>query len=74
MKMVIDFIPISLDASNLQLVRDVKILLLLVCLVPMLETVNVLMKIEFMATTNICQNDLHIIYANLVMAFTNYLF
>lgn len=27
-----------------------------------------------MATTNICQNDLHIIYADLVMAFTNYLF
>ncbi len=81
--MAIDFLPICLDAFNLELVRDVKISLLLVCLVPMLETVNVLMKnfqlhatfvCDFVATTKICQNDLHIIYVDLVMAFTNDLF
>ncbi len=83
MKMAIDFLTISLDASNLELVRDVEISLLLVCLVLMLEMVNVLMKFfqlhaifvyDFVATMKICQNDLHIIYVDFVMAFTNDLF
>jgi hypothetical protein len=83
MKMAIDFLTISLDASNLELVCDVEISLLLVCLVPMLEMVNVLMKnfqlhaifvCDFVATTKICQNDLHIIYVDLVMTFINDVF
>jgi len=42
--MALDSPTITLGASNLELLCDVKILSFLVCFVPMLEIVNVLVK------------------------------
>lgn len=44
MKTALDSPTIALVASNLELLCDVEILLSLVCLVPMLEVVNLLVK------------------------------
>jgi hypothetical protein len=44
MKMALDSPTIALATSNLELFCDVEILLSLVCLVPMLEVVNLLVK------------------------------
>jgi hypothetical protein len=44
MKMALDSLTIALVVSNLELFYDVEILLSLVCLVPMLEILNALVK------------------------------
>jgi hypothetical protein len=78
MKMALDTLTITLVASNLELLYDVEILLSLVCLVPMLEFFNALVKFaqlcdifvcDFVATMKICQDDLNKLYVDHVLIF-----
>ncbi len=54
MKMALDSPTIAFGASNFELLCDVEILLSLVCLVPMLEIVNVLMKFTQLRDIFVC--------------------
>jgi hypothetical protein len=83
MKMVVHSPTIMLVASNLDLFCDVEILQSLVCFVPMLESMNALMKFaqlcdvficDFVAMVKICENNLNRLYVDHVVPFTNELF
>lgn len=54
MKMALDSPTIALATSNLELICDMESLLSLVCLVPMLEIVNVLVKFAQLHDIFVC--------------------
>ncbi len=54
MKMALDSPTITLATSNLKLFCGVEILLSLVCLVPMLEIVNILVKFSLLRDIFVC--------------------